>query len=212
MTENNELIGIFGGTFDPVHNGHLRVALEAVEQIRLREVRFVPNNQPSHRAPPVATVTERLRMLRLVIEPPLYIDDTEVKRGGVSYMVETLELLREQHPSASLCLILGTDAFKNLPTWYRAETVLKLAHVIVASRGGIDLRQRGEVVEDFIGDRYCKDVMELRKSDSGRVFLMDIPILPISSSDLRDRLGRGLSIRHLVPESLESSITKIYEK
>ena len=212
MTQKNDLIGIFGGTFDPVHNGHLRVALEAIEQVRLREVRFVPNHRPSHRAAPVATVTERLRMLHLAIKPPLCIDDSEVKRGGVSYMVETLELLREKHPSTALCLILGRDAFENLSTWYRADAVLKLAHVIVASRGGLGLRQREDVVEGFVGGRYCKDAMDLRKTASGRVFLMDIPLLPISSSDLRDRLGRGLSVRHLVPESIETFITKIYAK
>ena len=212
MKEKNNLIGIFGGTFDPVHNGHLRVALEAIEQIRLTEVRFVPNNYPSHRGPPVATVAERLQMLRSVVRPPFFVDDIELKRGGVSYMVETLEALQENHPNSSLCLLLGSDAFEKLPTWHRADAVLKLAHVVVASRGGLRPKQRDTSLSNFIGGRYCNDILDLTKSASGKVFLMDIPLLPISSSDLRDRVERGNSVTHLVPERLLASIARIYEK
>jgi nicotinate-nucleotide adenylyltransferase len=212
VKEKNKSIGIFGGTFDPVHNGHLRVALEAIEQIKLTEVRFVPNSRPSHRAPPVATPTERLQMLRSVIRPPFCVDDIELRRGGVSYMVETLEVLRERYASFSLCLILGRDAFEKLPTWHRAEDVLKLANVVVASREHISHELLPEDLDDFIGNRYSDDTLDLRKNESGKVFLMNIPLLPISSHDLRNRVGRGKSVEHLVPEVLVTSIARVYRK
>lgn len=198
-------IGLLGGTFDPVHNGHLRVALEALEGLDLAEVRLLPLNVPGHRPPPAATAAQRCAMLEAAVRAPLAVDRTELERGGTSYTVDTLEHFRTQLPQRSLCLIVGLDAYHGLPGWHRPERVLELAHVVVAARPeGADADLAG--LDELVGNAQSDDVADLHHETCGRVFFLDIPRLPIASSDLRRRLRDGRSIRHLVPESVDDYI------
>src|SRR6266481_3704112 len=114
-------IGVFGGTFDPIHCGHLRTAFELWQELRLAEVRFLPTGSPPHRAQLYASPERRLQMVRAAVadQPSFVVDDREVRRSGVSYSVDTLTELRREYPGRSLCLLLGMDAFLGLPNWHR---------------------------------------------------------------------------------------------
>ena len=131
-------IGIFGGTFDPVHYGHLRTAFELIQALRLSEVRFMPAGNPPHRDTTIASPELRLQMVKAAIgqQPGFNVDDREMRRAGPSYSVDTLAELRAEMPDRSICLIVGMDAFLGLPTWHQWQKILTLSHLIVAHRPG----------------------------------------------------------------------------
>lgn len=207
MTPADRPIGLLGGTFDPVHNAHLRVALEAFEALDLAEVRLLPLNQPGHRAPPLASAADRVAMLEASTRAPLVVDTSEIERGGTSYTVDTLETLRGRFPQRSLCLLLGLDSFLTLPSWHRPQALLELAHLVVAARPDVSVPAPGGL-DELIGNSQADDVIELHQRPSGRVYFLHIPLLPIASSDLRARLRNGHSIRHLVPDAVDDYIVR----
>ena len=200
-------IGILGGTFDPVHNGHLRAAIEAFEALRLEHIRLVPLNQPGHRGAPCASAADRLAMLKTVETPPLVVDACEIERGGTSYTVDTLLALRTRWPSCPLILILGQDAFASLPGWHQADEVLSLAHIVVATRPQSQSATPASL-DKLIADARTPSIDDLHQQHAGRIFMLDIPLLPISSSDLRARCTAGRDIRHLVPDGVHDIIIK----
>ncbi|MCP5200622.1 MAG: nicotinate-nucleotide adenylyltransferase [Gammaproteobacteria bacterium] len=198
-------IGLLGGTFDPVHNGHLRAALEALEALELAEMRLLPLNTPGHRPPPLASAAHRCAMLDGAVRPPLVVDRLEIERGGTTYTVDTLEHLRVRFPRRSLCLVIGRDAFYGLPSWHRPEAVLELAHIVVAARPEV-VATALPGLDELVGNAQSARVADLHHNTAGRVYFLDIPRLPIASSDLRERLRGGRSIRHLVPDSVDDYI------
>src|SRR5204863_186003 len=131
-------IGIFGGTFDPIHYGHLRTAFELWQTLKLAEVRFMPSGNPPHRVRTLADAALRVQMVRVAVadQPAFIVDDREVRRAGASYTFDTLTELRRENPERSLCLLLGMDAFLGLPSWHRWRELFELAHVVVAHRPG----------------------------------------------------------------------------
>ena len=131
-------MGIFGGTFDPIHYAHLRTAFELQQALRLKEIRFLPAGNPPHRDQPIADAKLRLEMVQLAVagQPGFLVDDREVRKAGPSYSVETLAELRHEYPDRSLCLIVGMDAFLSLPKWHQWQELLQLAHLVVAHRPG----------------------------------------------------------------------------
>ncbi|MDP2325634.1 MAG: nicotinate (nicotinamide) nucleotide adenylyltransferase, partial [Gammaproteobacteria bacterium] len=139
-------IGIFGGTFDPVHTGHLRTAHEFLAGLGLAEVRFIPSRLPPHRPPTVAPEALRLRMLEAALDglPDFRVDDRELRRPGPSYMVDTLTSLRAEVGSQPLCLLLGLDAYLGIPAWHRFRELPELAHIVVARRPGFAGQIDGE--------------------------------------------------------------------
>ncbi|MGH8120697.1 MAG: nicotinate (nicotinamide) nucleotide adenylyltransferase, partial [Gammaproteobacteria bacterium] len=132
-------IGILGGTFDPVHHGHLRLAIECCERLALAEVRLVPLRVPPHRKPPRASPEHRLAMLKLAAENKnnLIVDDSELRRKTISYTIDTVSTLRKSSGRTPLCLLLGTDAFNMLHTWHRWQALLDYVHVVIAERPGV---------------------------------------------------------------------------
>ena len=200
-------IGLLGGTFDPVHNGHLRLAIEACEGLDLDHVRLIPLHQPGHREGPIAPVDLRLAMLLACAQPPLVVDTCELDRGGVSYTVDTLHALRREWPARSLCLLVGRDAYQSLPRWQRAPELLELAHIVVAARPEI-AADPDPALDELIANAHAGSVNELHDYRAGRVFFLDLPLLPIASSDLRARRQAGRDIRHLVPDSVNDIITE----
>ncbi|WP_018953687.1 nicotinate-nucleotide adenylyltransferase [Thioalkalivibrio sulfidiphilus] len=196
------MLGILGGTFDPIHFGHLRPALEVMEHLRLDEVRFVPCRIPPHRRTPVASVEHRQAMVERAVhgQPGFVVDRRELDRDGPSYSVDTLESLRaELGNDMPLCLMMGMDAFAGLPSWHRWEEILKLAHIVVAHRPG---SPASHDLGDWATEAATRDLHELRARPAGAVWFQPVTQLDISATAIRAMLRRGESPRYLMPSSV----------
>lgn len=199
-------IGILGGTFDPVHIGHIRLAIEATELLNFRAVHFVPLNVPNHRAPPLVDGAARFEMLAGSLDGVrLIADDRELVRGGTSYSIDTLTSMRGEFPDQPLCLLLGADAFHGLCTWHRWDELLDVGHLVVVDRP-IAATPLDPRLEMLIDARGTADAADLHNATCGRIFFQPIPLLPISSTDIRARIAAGRDIRFLVPPSAERMI------
>jgi nicotinate-nucleotide adenylyltransferase len=200
-------IGIFGGTFDPIHCGHLRTAFELWQELRLAEVRLLPAGTPPHRDQLYASAELRLQMVRAAVadQPSFIVDDREVRRTGVSYSVDTLTELRREYPERSLCLLLGMDAFLGLPHWHRWRELLGLAHIVVAHRPGWRAPTTGPLGEVMV-DHGTGSIRELHTRPAGRIYVHAGTQLEISSTELRALLVAGRDPRYLVPEEVRQII------
>lgn len=194
-------IGILGGTFDPIHHGHLRTALELRECLDLAEIRFMPCRIPPDGKVPVAPSDLRLAMVSAAVDevPGFVVDDRELHRDGPSYSVDTLTSMRADFPERSLCLIVGMDAFASLTSWHRWEELLHLAHIVVAHRPGISAPDNG-VLRQLLDRTRTRDPAALGEHASGRVLLHSVTQLDISSSGIRDGIARGENQRFLLPD------------
>jgi nicotinate-nucleotide adenylyltransferase len=194
------MIGIFGGTFDPVHYGHLRAMLEVREIFNLNEVRLIPNNIPPHRLEPSATPAMRLEMLHLATDalPGVVIDTRELDRAGPSYMVDTLHSLRSDFPEHPLLLFVGNDAFNGLTRWYRWSALFDFAHVVVLARPGYSVRLQNE----FFRTRQVFEAVELARHKAGKLFFQSITPLDISSSAIRKMIAEKRDPRFLLPDNI----------
>ena len=197
-------IGLFGGTFDPIHNGHIRMAMEVAENLRLDEVRLIPVNQPSHRSRPIASAVQRSEMISSAIKTPLVLDDIEIQRGGISFTVDTLKYLRAEYPSCTLLMILGDDAFVSLKTWHKAEDIFKLTNIVVVSRDW-DGKEKQESPHLSLGGVLSTHLTDLIDS-VGYVYFMKTPLLHISSTEIRRKVRLNESISGLVPTAVEKII------
>jgi nicotinate-nucleotide adenylyltransferase len=207
--ERSEPIGIFGGTFDPIHYGHLRTALEMEEALGLARLHFVPCANPPHRAAPMTDGKLRLRLVKAAIrgEPKFVADARELERTGPSYTVDTLVSFRAEFPRRSLCLLLGMDAFLGLPKWHRWRELLTLAHIAVAHRPGWRAPTTG-VLGKLLRERRTADAAGLRRETAGRMYVHPVTQLEISSTDLRAALVAGLDPKFLMPDSVRKIILK----
>ncbi len=196
-------IGVLGGTFDPIHYGHLRPALELLDALELAEIRFVPCHIPAHRGTPWVTAEQRLTLVRLATtgQPGFVTDDRELRREGPSYMVDTLASLRADFPDAPLCLIVGTDAFRELHTWRCWRDLSGLAHIVVMQRPGV-LQPLPPPLDAFIAPRVIHAAPALRRRLAGDVLFQPVTQLDISATRIRALLARGQSPRYLLPEAV----------
>ena len=197
------MIGIFGGTFDPIHFGHLRCAWEIAELLELREVRMLPAGQPPHRNSPQASPVQRRRALELALEGQslLKLDTRELDRPGPSYMVDTLMSLRAEFGDTSLCLILGQDAFNGLADWSRWEQIPELAHLVVITRPGVEQPANGPLAA-LVEQRSVESLDALRARPAGNVLFRTVTALGFSASGIRSLLASGRSPRYLLPEKV----------
>ncbi|MCC6207849.1 MAG: nicotinate-nucleotide adenylyltransferase [Gammaproteobacteria bacterium] len=197
------MIGILGGTFDPVHIAHLRCALEVRQALRLAEVRFLPCRQPPHRPAPTAGPAQRLAMLRLALEGQagFSIDERELRRAGPSYMVDTLTSLREELPGQSLCLILGVDAFIQLHTWHRWERLIELAHLAVMTRPGPEA-EPGDAVAALLRQHRVEDPRMLHDTPAGHIVFCPVTRLEISATRIRALLAQDGDAHYLTPDGV----------
>ncbi|WP_456417895.1 nicotinate-nucleotide adenylyltransferase [Thiolapillus sp.] len=203
-SSGDPMIGIFGGTFDPVHHGHLRTALDVYEALGLEELRFIPLGQAVHRDQPQTAAALRLAMLRAAIEGQagFVVDERELNQPEPSYSVHTLQSLREELGGAvPLCLLLGRDAFLEFAHWHQPETILQLAHLVVMDRPGHGLPAKG-ALRDLMQTRVTSNIGDLHNQPGGHILFQPVTRLDISSSDIRRRLAEGRSIRWLVPEAV----------
>ncbi|MGH8378605.1 MAG: nicotinate-nucleotide adenylyltransferase [Gammaproteobacteria bacterium] len=200
-------IGIFGGSFDPIHYGHLRPALEILSTLSLDEIRFIPAGQPPHRAVPAASAALRLDMVKAAIasEPRFVVDEREIRRSAPSYTVDTLMELRGEFPRDALMLIVGMDAFLGFPGWHEWRKIFEFAHVIVAHRPGWVLQSGGDLAET-IHRRRAASLREILSETAGRILLQPVTQLEISSTQVRAGIAAGGDPRYLVPDTVRELI------
>jgi nicotinate-nucleotide adenylyltransferase len=200
------LIGVFGGSFDPVHLGHLWVAEAAAESLGLDQIRWIPTaTSPLKRNGPIASSETRLQMLKLALagSPVHVVDDRELKRGKISYTVDTLESLHEEFPNDEFVLIIGSDSLATFDQWRSPARILALAKLAVVQRGG------DPPVDWSVLDK----ISDASHHDPQRLLSLAVPTIEISSSDLRTRLRDGRSIRYRTPRAVEALLEseKIYQ-
>ena len=192
-------VGILGGTFDPIHNGHLRSALEILEEFDLDHVRLVLSARPPHRDQPFASEEQRLEMLYLAVKnhSKIVVDDRELKREGPSYSVDTLKSLRDELSDTTLYLILGSDAFNHLSTWYQWQQLLKLSHIVVMQRPGEPIALREDMKtwhQEHIGSSKHNAL------SSGKIWPVKLTQLNISATAIRTDIIEGVRPTFLTPE------------
>ncbi|MDH1008116.1 nicotinate-nucleotide adenylyltransferase [Pseudomonas nicosulfuronedens] len=196
-------VGLFGGTFDPVHIGHLRSALEMAEQFEFDELRLIPNFRPPHRDTPQVKPEQRLAMVELAAAgvDPLVVDDRELKRDKPSYTIDTLESLRgELEVQDQLFLLVGWDAFCGLPAWHRWEELLEHCHIVVLQRPDAD-SEPPEDLRDLLAARSVADPKAMTGPAGQITFVWQTP-LAVSATQIRQLLSQGRSVRYLVPDAV----------
>ncbi len=195
------MIGILGGSFDPIHYGHLQTARELAAALSLTQVRFIPSAHPPHRAPPIAASADRLKMLELAIadEPGFVADDRELKRAGPSYTILTLESLRAELGPVGLCLIVGMDAFLGLDRWHRWQELWSHAHIVVLPRPRWSVEQG---LPDWAQSRLCRNADELRQRPAGRLWIQPLAEHDISSTRIRKALAQAEPVADWLPPAV----------
>jgi nicotinate-nucleotide adenylyltransferase len=205
----SKLIGIYGGTFDPVHFGHLRPVLDVKQALGLDRVLFLPNRALPDRDPPMFDVEQRKTLLEMAIHsiPGFELDTRELERETMSFMVDTLVSLRQDFPDDALCLILGMDAFSGLYQWHQWQKILDLCHIVVTTRPGFTWPDGPEMKSL----EACKvaDVPSLKAVNTGRILLQSVLQLEISSSYIRKQLRERCDIRYLLPEDVREKLLEI---
>lgn len=204
------MIGIFGGTFNPIHNGHIQLAKQALEKLGLDAVHFLPCANPVHRGAPQVSSHDRLNMIKLAIatEDQFVANRLELDRGGASYMVDTLRELRKQYPDESIGLILGADAFNGIPGWKQPAEILNLSHLIVCQRPGI------EMDPGIFSDRWVQSASMVKQASYGYVLPLTIEQSNCSSTRIREQLLKSESMPPCLPAAVLEYIVNnhLYEK
>lgn len=202
MSDQFAPVGVLGGTFNPVHYGHLRSALELVECLQLDHLRLMPCAIPPHRAAPDCPAHDRAAMVELAVadEPGLHCDDRELQRSGPSYTIDSLEALRaELGDRHSLCLVMGCDAVRKIDTWHRWEELLSVAHIVLLARPGWQLPDAG-LVADWLAENRRSDRSWIRRQRHGTILVEELRPLAISATEIRHLLQAGRSARYLLPD------------
>lgn len=200
------MIGLYGGTFNPVHYGHLRTALEIKERFNLRQLRLIPCRLPAHRHQPDVSGEMRLRMLELAIAdtPELMTDRCELDRDGPSYMIDTLRSISEIFSGEPLLLIIGADAFRGLQDWHDWQNLFCYAHVLVMTRPGFTL----EKLPDFFQGRLLTDPAHIENESAGRLLFQAVTLLDISATRIRTDIAAGSNPKFLLPDTVLAFIRK----
>ncbi len=199
------MIGIFGGTFDPVHYGHIKPALSIKQALHLTQLRFIPNRMPPHRASPWLDVEQRLSLLKLALQgyAGVVVDERELKRDGPSYMVDTLQSLVDDFPDEDLCLIIGLDAFISIPTWFQWRSLFDFCNLVVTTRPGYHKNSINSHMSahdyDFLSAKMVSQVAAIRPRETGKILLKSVPQLDVSSTLIREKLLKGEDVSDWVP-------------
>jgi len=194
------MLGILGGTFDPIHFGHLRPALEVQQALGLNEVRIIPLRDPPHRSQPLTTTDQRLLMLQAAVKglPGFSIDTQELERDGKSYTVETLRSLRKEVGTKPICLLIGSDAFQQFHTWHKPDEILQLTHLIVMQRPG----DSNANPTALTANRIVTSPSSLAASPSGCILFQPVTQLDISSTTIRALIRNNQNPRYLLPDDV----------
>jgi nicotinate-nucleotide adenylyltransferase len=205
------MIGILGGTFDPIHYGHLRSALEAKEIFGLDEVRLILSAKPPHRPAPQAPIGMRLEMLQLAVKklPGFIVDTREIGRPGASYMVDTLLSLSHDYAEHPLLLFIGSDAFNRLTSWHQWQRLFDFAHLVVLTRPGSTVLQ----LDHFLSARHTTNKQELSELSAGKLYFQPITQLDISATNIRKMIADQRNPAFLLPDTVIAYIKqhKLYQ-
>jgi nicotinate-nucleotide adenylyltransferase len=208
MTQSSA-IGIFGGTFDPIHFGHIEPVMQAAQQLNLDRIALIPCHIPSHKAPSAVASEHRLAMVRLVCQeyPIFYADDREIKRNKPTYSIDTLRELRACHPNSPLYFFIGMDSLLNLPTWYQSSRLFDLCHFVVCQRPDINDNKSREMLH-LLQQRQANTLSELRNAPNGKIYFAKTAEIAISSTELRSRLLKGLPTDNYIPQTVRNYIAQ----
>lgn len=203
---SRRLIGILGGTFDPIHFGHLRMAENLADVLQLDEVRFIPSANPPHRQAPGTSATDRCELVRLAIadNPRFILDDRELHRAGASYTIDTLLSLRAEFgDDAALCLTMGSDAFAEFDSWHRWKEVCGLCHLVLVERPHIQITEAlRPALQALLRERYTDQPVTLAATAAGHITIQRINALDISATGIREDFVKYRSPRYLLPDSV----------
>ena len=204
------LIGILGGTFDPIHNGHIRLAIEVLEKLKLDEVKLIPANIPPHRPTPFASPADRKKMIKLAIsdEKKLSIDLREIENGNISYTVNTLKSLRDEFSDDILFLIIGVDVFNMIDGWKEWQSLLNYTHIIVANRSSDNEENISGALKKWRNENKIDDINFLTSALSGYIYCIDTPIVKISSRMIRKYYTKHKNIEKYLPSNVITYIKK----
>lgn len=208
-----KFIGIYGGTFDPVHLGHTSAAKDIQVALEMNEVRLVLSAQPPHRGNPMLTAQERFALLTLAVanDECLIADNREMLRTGPSYMVDTLLAMRkEMAPDTSLALILGMEAFNGVTQWHQWRQLLELAHIVVTDRAGFDneFDESNGLLMGLVSAHQTFDKSQLKRASHGKIFRQNVTALDISATTIRSRIQRKQSVKHLLSPAVWAVIER----
>jgi nicotinate-nucleotide adenylyltransferase len=203
------VLGLFGGTFDPVHVGHLRTAYELRVRFGFDRLHFIPAAEPPHRPRPSAPTEIRVQMLAAALagETGTVLDRREIDRPGTSWTIDTAMSLRKEYPEHALCLLLGMDAFLGLPEWRDFERLFDFVNIIVARRPGTNLPDAGRLGR-LLAARRVEPGPEQDWAAAGQIIVQDVTQLEVSATDLRASIRAGVEPRYLVPEAVLQIIVK----
>jgi nicotinate-nucleotide adenylyltransferase len=203
-------IAILGGTFDPIHNGHLRLAVQMRDHLGLERMLLVPSARPPHRRVPGATPGQRAKWIRVATagEPGLDLDDRELIRPGLSYTVDTLQSLRTDMPDTPLCLVMGNDVLAQIDSWHRWEELLDFAHIVTVLRPGFE-DTLPDAVAAWVAQHHSRELDDLSTSLAGKIYHADLPLLDISGTRIRNFIANQHSPRYLLPEDVLRDINDL---
>lgn len=210
MSKTLKRIGILGGTFDPVHHGHLQSALEVTERLELDELRFMPAGDPPHKSTQLFPAADRVAALEIAVkdEARFQLDDREIRRSGPSYSILSLEELRAENPEASISFVMGTDAWKGFSSWHRYQEILELCHLLIVARPGAELPQ-SQPLRELLDKHLATDAVQLASRQSGLILPLSVSQLEISSTVIRDRLLAGQAVDYLLPRQVARFLQKV---
>ena len=200
-----KLVGILGGTFNPIHYGHLRMAQELADALKLDEVRFIPSANPPHKTAPQVSAEHRAEMVKISIaDNPLFkFDGRELSREGASYTIDTLISLREElGAKTAICLFMGSDAFIKLDTWHRWQELLNYCHIALVQRPNLSPEhpKLPEVLEVLLHEHYTENALDFASKSAGFIHMQQVTALAISSTNIREMFKNGATPRYLMPE------------
>ncbi|OAT24334.1 nicotinate-nucleotide adenylyltransferase [Proteus myxofaciens] len=207
----NQAIALYGGTFDPIHYGHLRPVEALSRLIGLKEVVWLPNNIPPHRPQPEASSQQRLEMVRLAIQPfrSFRVDTREIEKAAPSYSIETLSDFRKEIGNKqSLAFIIGQDSLLSINTWHKWEELLDVCHLLVCARPGYQTTFSSKEMQSWLEQHQTTQYEDIHRLPAGKVFLADTPLYNISATDIRARHKAGLNCHDLLPTAVEDYINQ----
>lgn len=200
---------LFGGTFDPIHQGHIETARALLDELDISTLHLMPNAVPPHRPQPLATAAQRLAMVELACESDsrLVAEAFELRSSQPSYTAKTLQHFKQHYPHDTLLFVMGMDSLVSLDSWYQWRTLTEFAHIIVMPRPGYELQQASHTLQEFIQQHRCQRVAQLHQQSHGCIYLANTPLRDISATEIRARLLQ-LDIESVLPAKVADYIAQ----